>query len=105
AVIRLQNWKEVYREFLIHVFGVINADAVYDIVTGHFRMPAPCLDRIRKMRPQSLLTHYPYHCKNDTAKYPDSVEEELTEFITTETGKYAKPEQIRDFRSLPLFDG
>ena len=81
-----------------HIFSTgFLPDKLYDINTGPFRMPAACLDRIRKMRPQSLVAHFPYHCENGTCRYPGQVEEKLMKLISSEISKRVEPDRIHVF--------
>lgn len=96
-VILFDNWNTAYPGFISYIFNRIPPDKLYDINTGPFRMPAACLDRIRKMRPQSLVAHFPYHCENGTCRYPGRVEEKLMKLISSEISKHVEPGRIHVF--------
>lgn len=87
-VLKLDNWKEAYADFLNTVFTSLPAERIKDVSIGAFRMPGEYLKNIRKARFDSDLVYYPFECKNGISAYPSDMGKELTGYVYDNTAKY-----------------
>lgn len=65
-VIFIDNWYEIYLEFISEVFSVIDSDKVEDITLGVFRMNKDFFNRIRKRDPKSDIYFKDYAIEGKT---------------------------------------
>ena len=77
-IIKVPNFKEVYREFLNKVFSEIDYKDIESIVYGTFRMNSTQFKIIKKQL-LSDIYYYPYRVKNGIVEYEDK--KEVIEFI------------------------
>ena len=77
-IIKLPNFKEVYKDFLQKVFSEINYKDIESIVYGTFRMNSTQFKIIKKQL-LSDIYYYPYSVKNGIVEYEDK--EEVIKFI------------------------
>ncbi len=77
-IIKVPNFKEVYREFLNKVFSEIDYKDIESIVYGTFRMNSTQFKIIKKQL-LSDIYYYPYNVKNGIVEYEDK--KEVIEFI------------------------
>jgi len=76
-VIKVQNYKEVYKNFINYLKNEIDLSKI-NIEIGTFRMNKDFLKRLRKIH-ISEVTYYPYEIKNSEARYKD--EKEIIEYV------------------------
>ncbi len=77
-IIKLPNFKKVYKDFLQKVFSEINYKDIESIVYGTFRMNSTQFKIIKKQL-LSDIYYYPYSVKNGIVEYEDK--EEVIKFI------------------------
>jgi len=77
-IIKVKDFKEVYKEFLEKVFSEIDYNDIKSIVYGTFRMSSNQFKLIKKEM-FSDLYFYPYRVKNGVVEYEDK--KEIIEFI------------------------
>ncbi|WP_457560487.1 spore photoproduct lyase family protein [Caminibacter sp.] len=77
-VIKVDDFKEVYKNFAKYLKEKIDLSKIQNIEIGSFRMNKDFLKRLRKIH-LSEITYYPYKIQNGEARYED--EAELIEFI------------------------
>ncbi|WP_024789989.1 radical SAM protein [Lebetimonas sp. JH292] len=77
-VIKTENFKEIYKNFIKYLNENINLNKINNIETGAFRMNKEFLKRLKKIH-LSEVTWYPYEIKNNEARYKD--EKELVEYV------------------------
>lgn len=87
-VIFFDGWKEAYAELLHDIFSKVDAERVYDLTTGPFRMPSGCLERIRKIRPLSEIVNYPFEVVNKTCTYSKTLRTEMMNHICRQSERY-----------------
>ena len=75
-IIKVDNFKEVYKRFINYLKEEINLNI--NIQIGAFRMNNEFLKRLRKVH-LSEVTYYPYEIKNKEARYKD--EKELINYV------------------------
>ncbi|WP_456471052.1 spore photoproduct lyase family protein [Caminibacter sp.] len=76
-VIKVDNYKEVYKNFISFLKKELDLDKIH-IEIGSFRMNKDFLKRLRKIH-LSEVTWYPYEIKNKEARYKD--EKDIIDFI------------------------
>ena len=77
-IIKVENFKEVYKEFIEKVFSEIDYKDIESIVYGTFRMNSTQFKAIKKQL-LSDIYYYPYSVKNGIVEYEDK--EEIIKFI------------------------
>ena len=77
-IIKIPNFKEVYKKFIDKVFSEINYKDIESIVYGTFRMNSTQFKTIKKEL-LSDIYYYPYKVKNGIVEYEDK--EEVIKFI------------------------
>jgi len=77
-IIKVANFKKVYKEFIEKVFSEIDYKKVESIVYGTFRMNSTQFKAIKKEL-LSDIYYYPYKVKNGIVEYEDK--EEIIRFI------------------------
>ncbi len=77
-IVKVPNFKEVYKKFLNKVFSEIDYKKIESIVYGTFRMNSTQFKAIKKEL-LSDIYYYPYSVKNGIVEYEDK--EEIIRFI------------------------
>ena len=77
-IIKIDNFKEVYKNFAKYLNENIDFSKIQNIEIGSFRMNKDFLKRLRKIH-ISEITYFPYKIKNNEARYED--ENELIEYV------------------------
>ncbi len=77
-IIKIDNFKEVYKNFIKYLKENVNLSKIQNIEIGAFRMNKNFLKKLRKIH-LSEVTYYPYKIENNEARYED--EEELIKYV------------------------
>jgi spore photoproduct lyase len=77
-IIKIQNFKTVYKNFATYLKQNIDFSKINNIEIGAFRINKEFLKKLRKIH-ISEVTYYPYKIQNNEARYED--EKELIEYV------------------------
>ncbi len=85
-IIFIDNWFEIYSEFILMIFNEIDANKIEDITIGVFRMNKDYFNRIRKRDPKSDIYFQDYVQEGNTVvedKYKrEKALDELTKIVS-----------------------
>lgn len=87
-VILVNNWKEIYINFIDHVFSSVAPEKISDIGIGAFRMPSDYFKRIKKSRFDCDLVHYPFERRDNITRYPEDIENQLLNLVYNSISGY-----------------
>lgn len=93
-ILHVPDWKEIYISFINSVFSDLSESSIYDISLGSFRINADYLKKIKKIRTDSKLLHYPFEREQNLNVYKKEKSLELTETISNEIQKFIPKEKI-----------
>jgi len=93
-VIYTPDFQNIYPNFVDEVFSIIDAQKVFEVTTGSFRMSSPHLKTLKKMA-HTDLAFYPYEVKDQMATYSKSVESEILQTMEKKILEYIPKERLR----------
>lgn len=79
-ILHIQNWKEEYFKLIQTIFDKIETNKLLDISLGTFRINKDFLKKMKKLRPDSKILHYPFQLENE-ACYPKNKRDEILFFL------------------------
>ena len=91
-ILKIDNWQNIYRDFIIELFNEIEANKIDIIILGVFRMSNSYLKKIKKSGLKSDIIYYPYNIDNNIATYED--ESKLINFIKSELIKFIDEKRV-----------
>lgn len=91
-IVVVDDFEEVYREFINYIFSEIEPEKIDSVIIGVFRMSNSYLKKIKKSGLASDIIYYPYLLKDNIATYEN--EEYLTNFIKDELKKFIAEDKI-----------
>jgi spore photoproduct lyase len=93
-VIYNEAFETLYPPLLKELFSTINAEKLYQLTLGSFRMSAVHLGRIKKLE-RSDIAFYPYEVKDGIVSYGKTIEQRILHVMLQEAQKYIPKERIR----------
>lgn len=78
-IMKISNFKEIYKKFAYEVFSVIDADKIRDINVGTFRVKNEHLKRMRKLNPYSNIFAHRFVKIDDYSTYENC--EEIEKYV------------------------
>jgi DNA repair photolyase len=84
-IIKIPNYKKVYKEMIEKIFTKINPKDIESIIFGTFRMNSTQFKTIKKSLVSDLM-YYPYKIENKKVFYED--EKEIIEYFKEILSKY-----------------
>ncbi len=93
-ILHVNNWKEIYSNFVDLVFSQISSEKIYDISLGTFRINADYLKKMKRLRTDSDILYYPFERSEQLKVYPESKVKEMIEFVTDKISQFYQKEKI-----------
>lgn len=94
-LLRVENWRDVYDEFLRQLDRQIPWSRVRDASVGVFRMNRDYLKRIQKQRFDSTVIHYPYQVDHEkVASYGVDERTEMVERVAGHLRRHLPEERV-----------
>ena len=87
------GWKENYSTLVDYIFSKVNADQLYDVSIGVFRISTDYLKNMRKNRPDSAIVQYPYITENGVSHY-GTFSEEMVHYLQNLLQKHVPEDKI-----------
>ncbi len=75
-ILHFENWKFEYTNLIKIIFEKIEIDKLLDISIGTFRINKDFLKKMKKLRPDSKILHYPFQLENE-ATYKKTKKDEI----------------------------
>lgn len=93
-VIYTDEFEKIYPQLLDEIFSNVNANQIYSLTLGSFRMSLNHLKKIKKLS-RSDIAYYPYESSENMATYPKEIEKQILETMITHAQKYISLQKIR----------
>lgn len=93
-VLSIDNYEEIYKDFVCKCFSAIPPEKVKDIGLGSFRISPTYLKNMRKNYPASLIAAYPYVISHGAYTYPEEKRRQLISFVESCIKKYINADKI-----------
>ena len=96
-VIYNEDFNELYPPLIDKLFAIIDADKLFQLTLGSFRMSSTHLKKIKKLR-RSDIAFYPYKVKDNIVSYGKTIEQNILHAMTECATKYIDKERIRTWQ-------
>ncbi len=93
-VLHVKDWRKIYTELVEKTFSIVDANQIFDISIGTFRINADYLKKMKKLRSNSDILHYPFERKEKLSVYPETKTNEIIEFMINQISKYYNKDKI-----------
>lgn len=93
-LIYVQNFEEVYDNFIKTVFTTIPCEQLYDVSVGVFRVSVDYLKRMRKQRPHSAVIQYPYEQTAGVSHYGHEQSNRMISYLCDLLAQYIPKDKI-----------
>jgi len=93
-ILLVQDWEKNYERLIDETFSKINPDKIRDVSCGAFRVSKGYLLKMRKRRPLSSVTRFPYMNENGTCSYGSKKDAEIIEYMTKLLLRYIDKDKI-----------
>ena len=93
-LMKIENFEDVYRNFIDRVSREIDLNSVRDISCGTFRISADYVKRMRKNGPLSEAAWYPYENRGGVMAYPEDEARAMTDLVIEEISKHTERGKI-----------
>tara|TARA_Y100000588_G_scaffold64115_1_gene63864 strand:+ start:1371 stop:2381 length:1011 start_codon:yes stop_codon:yes gene_type:complete len=93
-VLQVENWEQIYGDFMRFVFAKIPASQICDVSLGVFRMNSDYFKRIKKQRTDSDLFYRPYEKQNSFVSYPEGQRQQMMETLKLVLQEFLPPEKV-----------
>lgn len=93
-IIYSKDWLSSFTEMVEKTFSEIPAERITDVSIGVFRISRDYLKRMRKNRPDSLITQYPYEYDNGVYHYGRELSDSMISSAAGVISRYIPPEKI-----------
>lgn len=97
-VIYLDDYQAIYRDFIEMLFTQLDANRLFEVTLGTFRMSSPHLKALKKMH-HTDLAFFDYQVENQMATYPKTLEREIMDFLTKKLLDYIPKERLRTWET------
>ncbi|AYD39158.1 radical SAM protein [Clostridium fermenticellae] len=87
-LIYVDNWREVYSNYLNELFNLIPAEKIYDISIGVFRISKTYFKNMKKQHRNSYILAYPFEYTDGVYSYREKDKNELVDFVYNLCKKY-----------------
>ncbi|HHW56347.1 MAG TPA: radical SAM protein [Clostridia bacterium] len=98
-IMYIENFEEVYKDFVKYIFSNIPKEGIRDINIGAFRMIKEQAKRIERLKEYSPIFCYDTIVKNEVFTYKNA--EELEKFVYCEVIQYIEKEKVYLLNKLP----
>lgn len=96
-IIYNEEFKTLYPPLIDEIFATIEADTLFQLTLGSFRMSSVHLKKIKKLR-RSDLAYYPYEVKDNIVSYGQTIEQNILHVMLQKALKYIPKERIRTWQ-------
>jgi spore photoproduct lyase len=93
-ILYIKNWRDEYRDLIEEVFSNIDADKIYDVSIGLFRVSKDYLKRMRKQRPDSIVLNFPYDTVEGVCSYDKELSRNMIGYVYGLIARYVEKEKI-----------
>ncbi len=90
----IDDFDNVYREFIEKVASTVDLNSVQDMSVGTFRISKDCIKRMRRNGPLSEVAWYPYHNDNGVLGYEENRAKHMTDVVVEELIRHCGREKI-----------
>ena len=96
-VIYNEEFNELYPPLIDTLFATIEADKLFQLTLGSFRMSSVHLKKIKKLR-RSDIAFYPYEVKDNIVSYGKTIEQNILHVMVEKATQYIEKERIRTWQ-------
>ncbi len=96
-VIYNEEFATLYPPLIDEIFSCIDAEKLFQLTLGSFRMSSVHLKKIKKLR-RSDIAFYPYEVKENIVSYGKEIEQNILHVMTKQATKYIEKERIRTWQ-------
>lgn len=96
-VIYNEEFHELYPPLIDKLFSTIDADKLFQLTLGSFRMSSTHLKKIKKLR-RSDIAFYPYEVKDNIVSYGKTIEQDILHVMINKATEYIDKERIRTWQ-------
>jgi len=96
-VIYDENFEQNYFELVETIFSELDADTIFQITLGSFRMSSQHLKKLKKLQ-RSDVAFYPYEVKDGIAAYPKEIEQKILNTLIEKVCEYIPQEKVRTWQ-------
>ena len=96
-VIYNEDFMSLYPPLIDTLFSVIDADKLFQLTLGSFRMSSTHLKRIKK-HARSDIAFYPYEVNDGIVFYGETIQQHILHVMLTHATKYIPKERIRTWQ-------
>ncbi len=96
-VIYNEEFNELYPPLIEKLFRTIDAEKLFQLTLGSFRMSSTHLKKIKKLR-RSDIAFYPYEVKDNIVSYGKTIEQTILHVMIQCATKYIDKERIRTWQ-------
>jgi len=93
-LIYIQDFESLYEEFMEYLDREIELGEIHSVALGAFRINSDYLKKIRKQHRDSDIIYYPFNVKDGAARYSDTTEKRMVEFVKNLLLRHIKSERI-----------
>ncbi len=93
-MIYIENWKTCYKGMVDEIFREIDADRLYDVSVGSFRISSDYLKKMQKNMPASVITRFPYENTDGYYHYPEQLMNGMEEYMVDLLLEHMEKEKI-----------
>ncbi|HFD11569.1 MAG TPA: DNA photolyase [Crenotrichaceae bacterium] len=93
-LIYCDNYRALYCQLFHEVFSSIDVDGVHSVSLGPFRLPDRYMRKLKKLYPQEKLLASTFEVKQGMASYPQQLEDEMMDFVTSELSKHIPQQKL-----------
>jgi spore photoproduct lyase len=96
-VIYNEEFNELYPPLIDELLSQIDADKLFQLTLGSFRMSSVHLKKIKKLR-RSDIAFYPYEVKDNIVSYGKTIEQNILHVMLEKATQYINKERIRTWQ-------
>lgn len=93
-MIYCKDWKNHYEDLFQQVLTELDMTKLSDVSIGSFRISQDYLKKMRKASPDSAIVWFPYDNHNGVYQYPQSLMEEMEQFMLEKIKEHMPEEKI-----------
>ena len=99
-MIYCSDWKNEYNKMIQNVFSHIDADRLWDVSVGTFRISQDYLKKMRRDLRESAIVNFPYDNIDGYYQYPENIRRDMESMMVKLLEKYMPKEKIFTWKKM-----